>query len=184
MSLTATPVPETVGASDYLPTVVSSPAPSVGSISSPAGGLLAAEADPGHLAQTAAPRARPEGVVTSVEEGDGTPDMESHRPTWSKHPVPTTPVGGGEALPVPMTPPQGSEANTVLVTTVDRQPPGSPTTRRGGKDAVARDAPWAARSRRRPVRRRRPRGMKRHPRRPAGTRQPPSRRWVVRPWKP
>ena len=141
MSLTATSVPETVVASDYLPTVVSSPAPSVGSISSPAGELLAAEADPGHLAQTAAPRARPEGLVTSVEEGDGTPDMESHRSTWSKHPVPTTPVGGGEALPVPMTAPQGSKANTVLVTTVDRQPPVSPTTRRGGKGAVARDAP-------------------------------------------
>ena len=28
----------------------------------------------------------------------------------------------------------------MLVTTVDRQPSGSPTTRRGGKDAVARDA--------------------------------------------
>ena len=69
MSLTATPVPETVGASDYLPTVVPSPAPSVGSISSPAGGLLATEADPCHLVQTVVPSARPEGVVTRVEEG-------------------------------------------------------------------------------------------------------------------
>ena len=141
MSLTATPVPETVVASDYPPTVVSPPAPSAASSSSPAGELPAAEPDPDPLAQTAALHAQHEGLVDSVEEGVGTPAMESQRPARSKNPVPTTPVGEGEALPVPMTAPQGSEANTALATTVDRQPPAPPPARRGGKDVVARDAP-------------------------------------------
>ena len=77
----------------YFPTVVPPAAPSVGSISPSTGGTPAAEADSGHDAQTAAPRAWSEGVVTPVEEGDGAPDMESHRPAGSKHPVPTRPVG-------------------------------------------------------------------------------------------
>jgi len=117
MSLTAAPVPETVVASDYPPTVVSPPAPSAASSYSPEGELPVAEPDPDPLAQTAALHARREGVVDGVEEGVGTPAMESQRPARSKNPVPTMPVGEGEALPVPMTAPQGSEANTALVTT-------------------------------------------------------------------
>ena len=149
MSLTATLVPETVGASDYLPAVVPSPAPSAGSTPTFTVGALAAETDPGHHAQKVAPRARPEGVATLVEEGGEAPDMVPPRPAGSKHSASTTPVGVGEALLVvmPMTPPLGSEANKALATVVTRQPPASPTNRRGGKDTAARDTGAADRRR-------------------------------------
>ena len=48
MSLTATSVPETLGASDYPPTAGPSAAPSGGSTSPSAGGSPAAEAGSGH----------------------------------------------------------------------------------------------------------------------------------------
>ena len=143
MSLTATSVPETLGASDYLPTAGPSAAPSGGSTSPSTGGSPAAEAGSGHDVQTAAPRARSEGVVTPVDEGDGAPDMGPHRPTGSKHPVSTRPVGAGEALLAPATVPQGPEVNTALATSAGRQPPEAPLARRGGKDVVARCAPEA-----------------------------------------
>ena len=186
MSLTATSVPETVGASDYLPTVVPSPAPSVASTPTLTVGVLAAETDPG-LYEMVAPRARLEGVVTLVEEGDGTPDMGSHLPAGSKHPAPTTSVGVGEALLVPMTPPPPGVRGEQGAGGRGRSPGAGLANRPSRPEARTppRATPSAAvRHRRPPARHGRHRGMKRHSRRLVGTRQRPSRRWEDRPRRP
>ena len=137
MSLTATPVPETVGAFDQPPVMASSPAHPAGGALTPVG-APSATTDHSRHNQTAAPQARPDGEATMVDEGRVAPDMAPPSPAGSTPPSSPSAVGGGEEPLVPVTAPPGSEANPAPAAAASHQAPATPADRHGGGHAAAR----------------------------------------------